>query len=284
MEGELARALQEAARITRREARNFYFAFITLPREERLGVYSLYAFFRLADDIADGPGSPEEKRAALKALRGRLGRPEGDPVLFALAWARRRFSIPDELIGAVLDGLEMDITPRRYLTFAELRNYCWHVASAVGLTVLRVLGAPPEAVEPGERFGIGMQLVNILRDVREDLGRGRLYLPEEDLTRFGVTEGELRAGEMTAGVKALLAFEAERAARYLGAVNELLPLIPPRGRPCIGILAALYGALLRRIRSRGYDVFSQRVSLTAREKLWLAGRGAWQARHGAVSW
>ena len=277
-------ALREAARITRREAKNFYVAFLTLPREERLGIYALYAFFRRADDIADGPGALEEKQAALAALRAGLSLPGDDPVLSALAWAKEKFSIPEELLRAVIDGVGMDLTKARYQTFEELKDYCWHVAAAVGLTVLRVLGAPPEADRPGERFGIGMQLVNILRDVQEDLARGRIYLPQEDLSRFGVSEEDLKRGELTEGLRSLLSFEAARAKRYMEAINELLPLVPRRGRPCIGVLAALYGTILTRIQARGYDVFSRRVSLSTREKLAVAWRATWQSRSGAVSW
>ena len=277
-------ALREAARITRREAKNFYVAFLTLPREERLGIYALYAFFRRADDIADGPGTLEEKQAALAALRAGLSLPGDDPVLSALAWAKEKFSIPEELLRAVIDGVGMDLTKARYQTFEELKDYCWHVAAAVGLTVLRVLGAPPEADRPGERFGIGMQLVNILRDVQEDLARGRIYLPQEDLSRFGVSEEDLKRGELTEGLRSLLSFEAARAKRYMEAINELLPLVPRRGRPCIGVLAALYGTILTRIQARGYDVFSKRVSLSTREKLAVAWRATWQSRSGAVSW
>ncbi|HAF71066.1 MAG: Phytoene desaturase [Acetothermia bacterium 64_32] len=284
MEARLKAALRLAARITRKEARNFYFAFLTLPHGKRLGIYALYAFFRRADDIADGPGTIEEKQAALAALRAGLSSPGDDPVLSALAWAKEKFSIPEELLSAVIDGVGMDLTKARYRTFEELKDYCWHVAAAVGLTVLRVLGAPPEADQPGERFGIGMQLVNILRDVREDLSRGRIYLPQEDLSHFGVSEEALARGEVTEGVRRLLSFEAARAKRYMEAVNELLPLVPKRGRPCIGVLAALYGTILRLIQARGYDVFSKRVSLSTLGKLAVAWRAMWQSRSGAVSW
>lgn len=284
MEARLKAALRQAARITRREARNFYFAFLTLPHEQRLGIYALYAFFRRADDIADGPGTLEEKQAALAALRAGLPSPGDDPVLSALAWAKEKFSIPEEFLQAVIDGVGMDLTKARYRTFEELKDYCWHVAAAVGLTVLRVLGAPPEADQPGERFGIGMQLVNILRDVKEDLERGRIYLPQEDLLRFRVSEEDLAQGTVRENVKRLLKFEADRAERYLLAVNELLPLVPKRGRPCIGVLAALYGTILRLIQARGYDVFSKRVSLSTLGKLAVAWRAMWQSRSGAVSW
>ena len=277
-------ALREVARIARREARNFYFAFLTLPREQRLAVYSLYAFFRRADDIADGPGALEGKRRALAALEAGISSPGEDPVLLALAWAQEKFSIPHELLRAVIAGVELDLTKDRYETFDELREYCWHVASAVGLTVLRVLGAPEEATPAGERFGIGMQLVNIIRDVKEDLARGRIYLPQEDLARFGVSQAELEAGAVTEGVRRLLSYQAKRAEGYLSAVNELLPLVPRRGRPCIGILAALYGTILRRIRARDYDVFSERISLSSWEKLGIAWRAGWRSRSGTVSW
>lgn len=277
-------ALREAARITRREARNFYFAFLTLPREERLGVYSLYAFFRRADDIADGSLPLGKKRKALVALRKGVSSPGGDPVLVALSWARERFGIPEELLSAAVAGVEMDLEKMRYQSFSELEKYCWHVASAVGLCVLRVLGAPREADSPGERFGIGMQLVNILRDVREDLERGRIYIPQDELAQFGVSEQDLGEGELTPGLQNLFSFQARRAQDYLGAINELLPLVPRRGRPCIGVLGALYGAILRRIEERGFDVLAGKVSLPTLRKIAIAWRAAWQSRTGAVSW
>ncbi len=277
-------ALREAARITRREAKNFYIAFLTLPREQRLGIYALYAFFRRADDIADGPGALGEKEEALARLRRGISAPGDDPVLVALDWARWRFSIPEELLEAVLRGVEMDLERTRYATFGDLEEYCWHVAAAVGLAVLRVLGAPPEADAPGERFGIGMQLVNIVRDVKEDLSRGRVYIPQEELARFGVTEEALIEGRITPGIRSLLSSLAERAEGYLREVNRLLPLVPPRGRPCIGILARVYGRLLRRIGERGFDVFRERVSLEGWEKVWLLLSGVPQSLRCRVSW
>jgi len=284
MNRKLRAAYDACSRITRREAKNFYFAFITLPRRKRRAIYAIYAFCREADDIADGDTPLVEKINALTRLRVRLAAvTAGEPqtlVDYALFDTTVRFSVDPGCLSLVIDGVEMDLTLSRYATFTDLRLYCYLVASAVGLSVLPILahrrgrGLPEEAHKFGEALGLGMQLANIVRDVAEDMHRERVYIPGEDLERFSVTEEMLRASVANEKVRALLAFEVERARGYLQEGKGLLTHLPRHSRGCPALLAALYSRILDRIEERDYDVFSSRVSLSTREKLALTLR-AW---------
>jgi phytoene synthase len=279
----LALAYRDCARRTRREARNFYFAFLTLPRRQRHAIYALYAFCREADDIADGPWSPERKRAALAALRDRLAH-AADPDRstpevrrdLALADAIASFGVRFEDLRDVVDGVAFDLSAKTIPDEDALHAYCYGVASAVGLATLPVLadGAPPTSAmrEAAIALGQGMQRINILRDVDEDLGRGRVYLPRTSLEAHGITDDDLRGRRMTAGLRALLAEEASHADAYLAEGRGLLAQLPPSGRPCVWLLAELYGRLLQRLAARDFDVFAGRVSLPTVEKLGLAVR------------
>lgn len=282
MNRELKAAYDACSRITRREAKNFYFAFITLPRRKRRAIYAIYAFCREADDIADGDTPLVEKINALTRLRERLAAvTAGEPqtlVDYALADTIAHFSVDPKNLSLVIDGVEMDLTLSRYATFTDLRLYCHLVASAVGLSVLPILahrrgrGLPEEAHKFGEALGLGMQLVNIVRDVAEDMHRERVYIPGEDLEHFGVTEEMLRASVTNEKVRALLAFEIERARGYLYEGEKLLAYLPHHARGCPMFLSAIYSRILKRIEEQGYDVFSSRVSLSTREKLALTLR------------
>ncbi len=287
MDRALRASYRACARLTRREARNFAFAIATLPRRKRWAVEAIYAFCREADDIADDAGPPEEKTAALARLSSRLAAAaegaassRGD---LALQDAIARFGVDPQDLGEVIEGVKMDLSVSRYATFADLALYCHRVASAVGLSVLPILahrrGVPPAPAlrEHGEALGLGMQLVNIVRDVAEDLDRDRIYLPAEDLDRFGVSEDDLRARRMTGSIRALLSFEAERARDTLREGERLLPLLPRRARGFPLLLSRLYLGVLDRIEASGYDVFSGRVALLAREKLALTLRTALRA-------
>jgi len=273
--------------MTRREARTFYIAFLTLPKAQRLAVYALYAFCRASDDAVDScagrPGEPdsassmEGQHARLATLRERLSRaatgtPDDGPDL-ALSDAISRFGVDPRDLGDVLAGMEVDVTLRRVETFDELRDYAYLVASSVGLATLPILngGVPPtdEMREAAIDLGLGMQLVNILRDVAEDLDRGRVYLPREELAAFGVSDQALERRTMTDELRGLLAHQADRAEAHLERSRGLLPLLPRVGRRCPWLLAELYGRVLHRIRDAGYDVFRERVSLSKREKLVL---------------
>ena len=264
--------------VAKREARNFYYAFLALPRARRRAIYAVYAFSRLADDIADGPGPTREKRTRLADLRSRLrdayaGCPRG-PVLTALADAAATYRIPEALFRDLLHGVETDLDPRRFPDFPALAEYCYHVASVVGLISVRVFGFrdDPRVREHAVDLGIAMQLTNILRDLREDVERDRVYLPQDELRRFGYSEDDLAHGVLNPPFRALMRFQTARARRYFDSGARLLPLIHPESRGCAAGLHHLYRRLLHRIERRDYDVFSARVSLSSWEKLRLTCR------------
>jgi phytoene synthase len=267
-------AYEECQTIAKREARNFYYAFVTLPRPRRRAMYAAYAFSRLADDIADGDADPRFKADRLIALRASLhtalaGEPDG-PIMTALADTARTYDIPESLFADVIDGVEMDLEPRRYATFDDLQEYCLKVASAVGLISIQVFGYNGEkAKEYAMDLGLAMQLTNIMRDLREDAERGRVYLPQDELARFGYSEEDLKAGIINANFQALMRFQADRAKRYFDSGARLLPHLDPRSRGCAAGLHRLYSKLLDRMERRDFDVFSGRVSLPAWEKLRL---------------
>ena len=271
---DLRQAYRHCQEVTKREARNFYFAFITLPVKRRRAIYAVYAFCRLADDIADGDGSTEDKAMGLAELRSRLdqaldGAQEG-PVFAALADAVETYNIPHELFHEVISGVEMDLTPRRYADFEELEGYCYRVASAVGLICLEVFGyTDTRARKTAVELGFAMQLTNIMRDLQEDFEAGRVYLPQDELRRFGYTEAELGLGTINDNYLALMRFQAARARGYFESGGALLSLLSPRSRACPAILHGLYSRVLDRMEKQGFDVFHGRVSLPTSEKLRL---------------
>jgi 15-cis-phytoene synthase len=265
-------------RITRHQAKNFYYAFITLPRNKRRAIYAVYAFCREADDIADGNLTLEEKKERLENLRRRLySARAGDPQIetdIALSDAIARFGIDAGDLAHVLDGVEMDLVISRYESFADLQVYCSRVASAVGQSVLPILAGGQSRVslkmrDLGEQLGLGMQLANIVRDVAEDITIDRLYLPQEDLRRYGVTEQMLTGGVMNDQIKQLLCFEIERALRYLRQGERVSDFLPRNARGCIKLLSSIYTAIMKLAISRNYDVFVERLSLSSIQKFSL---------------
>ena len=284
MASDLASAYRVCARTTRRHARNFYFAFLSLPRRQRRAVYALYAFCHTADRIADGTLAVDVKRQGLARLRERLtcaahGTPETEHDI-ALADAIKRFGVREKDLGDVLDGVEMDLSLARIRTREELRDYCYHVASAVGLATLPILtnGDPPTDAmcEAAVDLGLGMQYVNILRDVGEDLALGRIYLPSEELAAHSVDEAHLTTRTMTDGLRALLAKHADRARAHLDSGRLLLPSLPRRSRACPWLLSEIYGRILARIVAADYPILERRVSLPTHEKLWLLFSSSWR--------
>jgi phytoene synthase len=273
----LARSYTYCENLARREAGNFYHAFRVLPNSQRRAMCALYAFLRVADDIGDGPGEVSAKRAQLADWRRSLGQAlAGDyshrlhPAFHHTLAAHR---IPTAYIEAVLDGVEMDLETVRYATFADLERYCWRVASAVGLACLHIWGVAGERSVPyAEKAGIAFQLTNILRDVGEDAGRDRIYLPREELTRFGYSEDDLRRGEQNAEFRALMRFQVERARSFYDAAAPLTELLPPPGRAVFWLMASTYRGLLEAIEQRDYDVFSSRIRLSRWSKFCLALR------------
>ena len=276
----LAAAYEECRQVTRREARNFYFAFLTLPTRQRRAIYVAYTFCRYCDDSVDAEGTPAEKLARLDDLRRQLddaysGRGTA-PLFIGLADVASTYSIPQEYFEEVLNGVESDLVKTRYADFEELRRYCYQVASVVGLICVQIFGyrGGEEAREGAVDLGLAMQLTNICRDVREDWEFGRVYLPQDELTRFGVSEQDIACGNVTAGFQELMQHQIARAREYFEHGRGLLPHLPRRSRACPAALGLIYSRVLDRIEKRGYDVFTERVSLSKGEKLRLMAR-AW---------
>jgi 15-cis-phytoene synthase len=277
------RSLQASYRfcgtVARREARNFYYAFLLLPPAQRRSMCALYAFLRHTDDLADEPGSATEKFRAIDDWRRQLdaalsGRGPAWPGLLALADTVARHRIPSALLHDVIDGVLMDVQPRHFETFDDLADYCHHVASVVGLSCLSIWGYRSEggkAEQFAERYGIALQLTNIIRDVGDDARNGRIYLPQDDLAKFGVHPAELAVrGRPSDRIRDLLIYEGQRAYQFYDQARPLAPLVTPVGRPVLVTIVGIYRALLDELRRRDYDVLSTRVSLPARRKLAIA--------------
>jgi phytoene synthase len=269
------RSYEYCRRVARRRAKNFYYSFVLLSRPQRNAMCAIYAFMRYCDDLSDEPGATraaiDQWRAGMEeALEGRFG---NHPVWPAFYHTVRRFGIPHQYFREMVDGVLSDLEPRRFETFEQLYRYCYQVASVVGLTIIHIFGFDTRSALPlAEKCGVAFQLTNILRDIREDAERGRIYLPAEDLRRFGVTDEDLRTGRRGEPFLRLMGFEAERARSYYNQSRPLLDLIHPRSRASLWALIAIYSRLLERIESSKYDVFRRRVRLPLREKSWIVWR------------
>jgi phytoene synthase len=284
MDASLADSFRYCESLARREAGNFYPAFRILPREQRRAMCALYAYMRIADDCGDDEGSLEQKTERLNAWRAGLHAAlRGDfvhPVHPALAHIVERYRIPPEYLEAVLDGVAMDLGPVTYETFEQLRLYCYRVASVVGLCCIRIWGArEPAAERYAEDAGIAFQLTNILRDLREDAERGRVYLPAEDFSRFGYSRDALVAGRRDGAFRELMRFEIARARSFYEASEPLLPLLERPGRAVFLMMSRTYRGLLEAIEARDYDVFSGRVRVSSWRKLQFA-LGVLPVRYG----
>ena len=269
-----ARAYAEVERLTRKRARNFAYGIMVLPREKRRAIAAIYAFARRVDDIADGDLPAAEKRRRLEALDDALtGPPRDDAMLVALADARGRFAIPDHALQALVAGGVQDLEQTRYTNFEELLGYCRKVAGAVGVACVAVYGS--DDLRRAETLGVALQLINILRDVREDWELGRVYLPQDELASFGVREEDIAAGRATDAWRALMTFQAERACAYLQDGLGLLRSLDSRSALCVSTFAGLYRATLERIEARGFDVFDGPPHLSTLTKLRIVGQGLW---------
>ena len=261
--------------VARTRAKNFYYSFLLLSAQQRKAMCAIYAFMRYCDDLSDEPGAT---RGAIDRWRAEMedaleGRFSGQPVWPAFHHTVRRFGIPHRYFREMIDGVASDLEPRRFQTFDQLYRYCYQVASVVGLTIIHIFGFDTRSALPlAEKCGVAFQLTNILRDIREDAGNGRVYLPLEDLARFGVTEADLRAGNRSDAFLQLMRFEAARARGYYSEAAPLLDLIHPRSRPSLWALVSIYSSLLDRIERTGYDVFTRRVRLSSLEKSWIVVR------------
>lgn len=274
MNSSLARSYSYCELLARREAGNFYNGFRVLPRGQRLAMCALYAFMRIADDLSDEQGSVDDRRRALAgwrnglhdALAGRFSHACHE----ALQHTVSAYRIPSRYLEDVLDGVEMDLQPVRYETFAELYQYCYRVASAVGLACIHIWGfADEKARIYSESAGLAFQLTNILRDLGEDAARGRVYLPRDELARFGYDAENLGRGLRDDRFHELMRFQVERARRYYRDAWPLTPLLPAPGRAVFLVLARTYAALLDSIERRDYDVFSRRVTVNSWRKLFF---------------
>jgi 15-cis-phytoene synthase len=293
-ESQLAVAYSVCRGITRRAAKNFYYAFLVLPAAKRQALCAVYAFMRRCDDITDDTTlSVYERHQKLATWvdafhRAAAGFATDDPTLLALTDTQRRFNIPVDLLDKLVRGTEMDVDTDDlllcetaapsltvyYRTFEELRQYCYHVASVVGLVCIRVFGYKNPAAEPlAERCGLAFQLTNIIRDVKEDAAMGRVYLPEEDLAKFGILPAHLRTAPDAAKLRPVLAMEADRAREYYKAGDELIPLVDEDSQPALWVLVTIYQRLLEKIAVAQYDVFGEKISLTVREKLTILAKG-----------
>jgi squalene synthase HpnC/squalene synthase HpnD len=262
----------ECNRIARAARSSFYLAFFGLRKEKRNALCALYAFMRLVDNVSDEPGALESKRHGLARWRAMLdeavaGRTDAHVILPALADTITRFDIPTRYFHDLILGAEMDLTVATYATFDRLSEYCYRVAGTVGLTCLHVFGFDdPKAPDLAERLGLAFQLTNIIRDVGSDYAMGRIYLPQEDLDRFGVHAEELR-GQVTPKLQQLLEFEADRAWQMYREGAPLVMQVNADSRATLWALVRTYSSLLARIEERGFDVFGPRVSLSNAEKI-----------------
>jgi 15-cis-phytoene synthase len=280
--------------ITRRAAKNFYYAFLVLPRRKREALCAVYAFMRLCDDITDDPKlSFAERRQKLdgwlEALhRAQQGHPTDDAILLALTDAQRRHAIPAGLLDELAHGTAMDVEQEessaqtssapgltvQYKTFEDLRLYCYRVASVVGLVCIHVFGYRDPAAETlAERCGLAFQLTNIIRDVKEDASLGRVYLPEEDLAKFNLSASELLATPDPGRFRPVLALEADRAREFYAAGDALIPYISEDSQPGLWVLVHIYHRLLEKIAENQYDVFTAKISLSTWEKLRILAKG-----------
>ncbi len=269
-------------RVARTQAKNFYYSFLLLPPPQRRAMCAIYAFMRYCDDLSDSEDvtlpdseSIQDRAGAIARWRADLeialsGGSAAHPLWPAFADTVARYRIPHQYFFDMIEGVRSDLEPRRIQTFDELYDYCYHVASVVGLTIIHIFGFDsPEALKLAEKCGIAFQLTNILRDVREDAEKDRIYLPAEDLARLGVSSADLTRPEPSGNFLRLMEFEAKRARDYYRESAPLIELIDPRSRASLRALIEIYSRLLDRIVASNYDVLARRIRVPTWEKLWV---------------
>src|SRR5579863_3146053 len=271
MDAGLEQSYAHCRAVAKKRARNFYYSFVLLPPEKKNAMCAIYAFMRYCDDLSDEPGAT---RTAMDRWREALtdalaGRPDANPTWPAFLDSVERYAIPHKYFYEMIEGVASDLEPRSIGTFEELYRYCYRVASVVGLTTIHIFGfASSEtreaALDLAEKCGIAFQLTNILRDVREDAGKQRVYLPNEDFERFGVSSENFLPRE---DFLRMMEFEARRARDYYRQSAPLIGLIHPSSRASLRALIGIYSRLLDRIVDSNYDVLSQRVRVPAWEKV-----------------
>jgi squalene synthase HpnD len=302
---DVAAAYRECETITRQQAKNFAYGIALLPGDKRRALSAVYAFARRIDDIGDGTLPVPEKVAELAAARAAVTKlaegtaadaaATGDLVLIALRDAADRFAVPLPAFGELIDGCEADVRGVSYATFADLEHYCRCVAGSIGRLSLGVFGCadPAVASQLADSLGVALQLTNILRDIREDLGNGRVYLPAEDLAKFGCAltpqepDGVGGEGKIDGPMADLIRFEADRARSWYATGLQLIPMLDRRSAACTGAMAGIYRRLLEHISARPQDALAERMSLPGREKAVIAitalsGMGRRRARRQAA--
>lgn len=266
---------QFVSRLTRKSRSNFFYAFLCLPRPQREAIYAVYAFCRIVDDAVDLGGNRDEQRREIARWREEIARVYGGapahPAGQRLQQAVRTFPIPRSVLDDIIAGVEMDLDHARYETFEDLYPYCYRVASAVGLACIEIFGyRDPRARDYAVNLGIALQLTNILRDVGPDARAGRVYLPQEDLRRFGVASDDLAAGRYTPGFVDLMTWEAARARDFYARAWTALPAADARSLFAAEIMGRTYFALLRALEARRFQVFGGRVTVSTGRKLLIA--------------
>ena len=269
---DLESAYEACRTITRREAKNFYYAFLTLPAAKRRAIYAAYAFCRHCDDSVDEETSTDAKLKALSDIQANLDSTysgnASSPVYVALADVARNYDIPQDYFQEIILGVESDLVKDRFQNFDELKEYCYRVASVVGLICLQIFGyEDDDAKGYAVDLGLAMQLTNIIRDVREDFDMGRVYLPQDEMVRFGYSEDDLRNGVRNEAFLEFMRFQSQRAREYFDRGFKLLPYLSRRSRACPAVLGALYSKVLDRIEASDYDVLDTRGSLSKPEKI-----------------
>jgi phytoene synthase len=277
MTATLEASYRHCRQVARSRAKNFYYSFLLLDRTRRDSMCAVYAFNRYCDDLSDDPSATETIHAVERIREWRMdldralhGNFEGNIIWPAFHDTVQRYNIPHRYFYEMIDGISSDLEPRQIETFEELRRYCYQVASVVGLTIIHIFGFQSiKALLLAEKCGIAFQLTNILRDVREDAGLGRVYIPREDLERFGVSLEELRSGAESVNFRQLMQFEAGRAWEYYRDSAPLAQLIDKQTRPSLWALREIYQRLLRRIETGNYAVLSRRINVPTYTKLGL---------------
>lgn len=266
-------------RITRERAKNFYWAILTLPKDKRSAVYTIYTFARRCDDIADSSWDLSRKQENLEQVRANLKKLyEGDPqgkLYKALGKTVEEYDIPRTYFEQLIQGVEMDLTKDQYSTFRDLKIYCFRVASVVGLALIEIFGYNDyKAKKYAIDLGLGMQLTNIIRDVAEDYHRGRIYIPEEDLEKFNCDFSEVDSNGVNTQFRELMDYEAERAREFFRSGKKLFGYLSPRARACPAGLYGVYSKLLEKMDASGWQVWNQRTRLNTVRKV-SAVLGQW---------
>jgi phytoene synthase len=287
----LERSYAAAERVTADWAKSFYFASRFLPVRKKRAIFALYDFCRHADNLVDDRGDRpvDEVRAEIELLDAEVraihaGRTPSDPRWLALHDTLARYEVPLDPLTDLLVGVAIDLEPVEFEDFATLHQYCYYVAGGVGLMLGPVLGAPPRLFrDPGIGLGVAMQLTNVLRDIGEDLDRDRVYLPREELARFGLTRADLERRVMTPDLTRFMAFQVDRARRYFRNADPVVGLFPRDGsRLTVRLLQQTYAGILDVIEAQGYDVFRRRAFTTTRRKMAILARAVWYERFVAA--